>query len=321
MPVTQLCKVLEVSRSGFSAWQTRSDSRHARRDRQLRVLVRASFEVSRQRYGSPRIHEDLIEQRQRVSRKRVVRLMQEEGLKARPRTRFKCTTRSDHDHPVAANLLDRQFTAAGPNQRWVGDTSEFLIGSGTKLYLAAILDLFSRFIVGWALSAVNDRHLTITALEMALTRRGPGAGLLHHSDQGCTYASEDYQDILDARGITCSMSRKGNCWDNAVMESFFSTVKSELGEHFESGGEAKAELFDYIEVFYNQRRRHSTLGQISPAAFERRAAPAAVDAAVPVDALRAPTRDLENRTQRGFPQRPQPFSFSRNNERRDSLTT
>ena len=234
MPVTQLCKVLEVSRSGFYAWQTRSDSRHARRDRQLRVLVRASFEVSRQRYGSPRIHEDLIEQRQRVSRKRVVRLMQEEGLKARPRTRFKCTTRSDHDHPVAANLLDRQFTAAGPNQRWVGDTSEFLIGSGTKLYLAAILDLFSRFIVGWALSAVNDRHLTITALEMALTRRGPGAGLLHHSDQGCTYASEDYQDILDARGITCSMSRKGNCWDNAVMESFFSTVKSELGSRASS---------------------------------------------------------------------------------------
>ena len=217
----------------------------------------------------------------RVSRKRVVRLMQEDGLTARPRKRFKRTTMSDHDQPVAANLLNRQLTAEGPNQRWVSDTTELVIGESGKLYLAAMLDLFSRFVVGWALSAVNDRHLTIKALEMALTRRCPGAGLLHHSDQGCTYASDDYQDLLDARRMTCSMSRKGNCSDNAVMESFFSTVKSELGEHFESGGEAKIELFDFIEVFYNQRRRHSTLGQISPATFEHRAATAAVDAATP----------------------------------------
>jgi transposase InsO family protein len=145
-----------------------------------------------------------------------------------------------------------------------------VIGESGKLYLAAILDLFSRLIVGWAVSAVNDRHLAIKALEMALKRRSPEAGLLHHSDQGCTYASEDYQRILDARGITCSMSRRGDCYDNAVMESFFSTVKSELADRFDSFGEAKMELFDYIEVFYNQRRRHSTLGQISPAAFERR---------------------------------------------------
>ena len=137
-----------------------------------------------------------------------------------------------------------------PNQRWVGDTTEFVIGSSGKLYLAAVLDLFSRFIVGWAVSAVNDRHVTIKALEMALKRRCPDIGLLHHSDQGCTYASEDYQDLLEARGIVCSMSRRGNCWDNAVMESFFSTVKSELGEHFDSHGDAKMELFDYIEVFY-----------------------------------------------------------------------
>ena len=188
-------------------------------------------------------------------------------------------------------------------------------------YLAAILDLFSRFVVGWALSAVNDRHLTIKALQMALKRRCPGAGLLHHSDQGCTYASEDYQAILDAQGITCSMSRKGNCYDNAVMESFFSTVKSELGECFESCGDAKMELFDFIEVFYNQRRRHSTLGQISPAAFERRAAAPAVDAAVPVDAQTAPTRDLENRLDRGFPQRPPPSSLSWKDERRHHETT
>jgi putative transposase len=268
-PVRKLCAWLSVTPSGFYAWCKRPESARAKRDRHLKVLVHASFDASKQRYGSPRIHEDLLEQQERVSRKRVIRLMQEEQLKARVRKRFKSTTMSDHDLPVAANLLDRQFTAEAPNQRWVGDTTEFVIGESSKLYLAAILDLYSRFIVGWAVSPVNDRHLTIKALEMALKRRCPEAGLLHHSDQGCTYASEDYQAILDARGITCSMSRRGDCYDNAVMESFFSTVKSELADRFASFSEAKMELFDYIEVFYNQRRRHSTLGQISPAAFER----------------------------------------------------
>ncbi len=270
-PIATLCHVLQVSPSGFYASRGRPESTHTRDDRRLKVLVQASFDESKQRYGSPRVHEDLLEQDERVSRKRVVRLMQEDGLVARQRKRYKLTTMSDHDQPVAANLLDRQFEADAPNQRWVGDTTEFVIGGSGKLYLAAILDLFSRFIVGWAISAVNDRHLTIKALEMALKRRCPDAGLLHHSDQGSTYASEDYQDVLDTHGLICSMSRRGNCHDNAVAESFFSTVKSELGEHFDSNGEAKMELFDYIEVFYNQRRRHSTLGQISPAAFERRA--------------------------------------------------
>ena len=270
--VAKLCRWLDVTRSGFYAWRARPESMHTRDDRRLKVLVRASFAASKQRYGSPRIHEDLLEQDEQVSRKRIVRLMQGEGLVARARKRYKATTMSDHDQPVAANLLDRQFEADAPNQRWVGDTTELVIGSSGKLYLAAILDLFSRFIVGWAVSAVNDRHLTLKALQMALKRRCPDAGLLHHSDQGCTYASEDYQDVLDTHGIICSMSRRGNCHDNAVAESFFSTVKSELGEHFDSHGDAKMELFDYIEVFYNQRRRHSTLGQISPAAFERQAA-------------------------------------------------
>ena len=265
-----LCRCLRVTRSGFHAWQKRPASAHATRDQQLTVLVRASFAASKGRYGSPRIHKDLQEQQEPASRKRVIRLMQEQQLKARQRKRFKCTTMSDHDLPVAANLLDRQFTAEKPNQRWVGDTTEFVIGESGKLYLAAILDLYSRFIVGWAVSAVNDRHLAIKALEMALKRRCPEAGLLHHSDQGCTYASEDYQRLLDTRGITCSMSRRGDCYDNAVMESFFSTVKSELADRFDSFGQAKMELFDYIEVFYNQRRRHSTLGQVSPAVFERR---------------------------------------------------
>ncbi len=270
--VSELCRALAVAPSGFYAWCQRPESAHAQRDRRLRILVRASFDASKHRYGSPRIHEDLLEQDVRVSRKRVIRLMQEDRLKARIRKRFKCTTMSDHDQPVAANLLDRQFTAGAPNQRWVGDTTEFVIGESGKLYLAAILDLYSRFIVGWAVSAVNDRHLTIKALAMALKRRCPDVGLLHHSDQGSPYASEDYQTILDAHGITGSMSRRGNCYDNAVMEAFFSSVKSELADRFDSCGDAKMELFDYFEVFYNQRRRHSTLGQISPAAFERRAA-------------------------------------------------
>ncbi len=275
MPIATLCRTLRVSRSGFYAWRTRPESEHAQRDRELSLHVRASFETSRKRYGSPRIWEDLVEDKIRVSRKRVVRLMQEQGLRARARKRFKSTTMSDHDQPVAANLLKQEFTAAAPNQRWVGDTTEFVIGSSGKLYLAAILDLYSRFVVGWAVSAINDRHLAMRALEMALKRRCPDAGLLHHSDQGSPYASEAYQDVLGARGITCSMSRRGNCYDNAVMESFFSTVKSELADRFESCGEAKMELFDYIEVFYNQRRRHSTIGQVSPAAFEKRATQAA----------------------------------------------
>jgi len=306
--ITILCRCLRVTRSGFYASQRRPPSRHAEQDNRLRVLVRTSFDESERRYGSPRILKDLLEQEVPVSRKRVIRLMQEDGLKARVRKRFKATTMSDHDLPVATNLLDRQFTAASVNQRWVGDTTEFVIGSSGKLYLAAILDLFSRFTVGWAVSAVNDRHLALKALDMALKRRCPDKGLLHHSDQGSPYASEDYQLRLDAHGITCSMSRRGNCYDNAVMESFFSTVKSELADRFDSCGDAKMALFDYIEVFYNQRRRHSTLGQISPAAFERRAHEEGMDA-------------MENRTDRGFPPRPHPSLFSQKEEQRTEAMT
>ena len=307
--ITMLCRCLCVTRSGFYAWLRRPESKHAQADRRLGVLVRASFDESHQRYGSPRVHADLIDQGVHVSRKRVVRLMRDADLKARVRKRFKNTTMSDHDQPVAANLLDRQFTAEAPNQRWVGDTTELLIGSSnSKLYLAAILDLYSRFVVGWAMSAVNDRYLAIRALDMAIKRRCPGAGLLHHSDQGSPYASEDYQRILDAHGITCSMSRRANCYDNAVMESFFSTVKTELGEHFEAYGIVKAQLFEYIEVFYNQRRRHSTVGLISPAAFERRAAAEGMDPAGSADAKSAPTDPWK--TEDGFPQRPHPSTFS-----------
>ena len=271
----KLCRWLGVTPSGFYAWRTRPESARAREDRRLKVLVQTSFKEGRGYYGSPRVQDDLVEWGERVSRKRTIRLMQENGLKARVRKRYKVTTDSDHDQPIADNLLKQEFTAERPNQRWVGDTTELVIGESGKLYLAVVLDLFSRFVVGWAVSACNDRHLTIKALEMALKRRCPEIGLLHHSDQGCTYASEDYQRLLAARGIVCSMSRRGNCYDNAVMEAFFSTLKGELGECFDSNGDAKTELFDYIDVFYNQRRRHSSVGRISPAECERRKTQAA----------------------------------------------
>jgi putative transposase len=261
---------MRVSRSGFYAWERRPESAHARRDRQLRVRVRASFTTSRGRYGSPRVHADLREAEERVSRKRVARLMREDGLRARGRRRVRRTTIADPTHPVAPNLLDREFTADGPNQRWAGDTTAFALGDGGTLYLAAILDLYSRFVVGWAVSTVNDRQLTLQALERALARRNPNAGLLHHSDRGSTYTSGDYRARLAAHGIACSMSRRGDCYDNAVVESFFSTLKSELADTFTEVATARQELFAYIEGFYNSQRRHSTLGHVSPAAFEQR---------------------------------------------------
>jgi transposase InsO family protein len=292
-----LCRALRVSPSGFYAWRRRPPSEHAKEDERLRVLVHESHERSKKRYGSPRVHRELRKRGEHVSRKRIVRLMQAQDLVARKRRRYKCTTMSDHDQPVAANLLQREFTADAPNQRWVGDTTELYIGeSRSKLYLAAILDLYSRFVVGWALSAVNDRHLTLKALDMALRRRCPSAGLLHHSDQGSTYASEDYQSELSKHGIICSMSRRGNCYDNAVMESWFSRVKSELAENFESYGIAKAELFDYIEVFYNQQRMHLSLDYATPAEHERAAQPTLQVAALARIDLQEQTR-VQNRLQ------------------------
>jgi transposase InsO family protein len=271
--VSILCRCLQVTPSGFYAWAKRGLSARAQRDLVLRTKLRAFHAASGERYGRPRLWKDLKEDGEAVSEKRVGRLMREEQIEGQVPKRFKQTTDSHHTDPIAANLLDRDFTAAAPNQRWVGDTTEFVIGDGgAKLYLAAILDLFSRFVVGWAISAVNDRRLTLKALEMAVQRRCPDPGLLHHSDRGCTYTCEDYQTYLALRGITCSMSRRADCYDNAVMESFFATVKKEEAERFPSYSDAKMALFDYLEVFYNQRRRHSTLGQISPARFEREAA-------------------------------------------------
>jgi transposase InsO family protein len=270
--VTILCRCLRVTRSGFYAWFRRGLSARAQRDLVLRTKLRAFHVASGRRYGRPRLWKDLKEEGEAISEKRVRRLMRAEQIQGRMPKRFKQTTNSDHADPIAANLLDRDFTAAAPNQRWVGDTTEFVIGEHAKLYLAAILDLYSRFVVGWAISAVNDRRLTLKALEMAVQRRCPEPGLLHHSDRGSTYTCEDYQAYLESRGITCSMSRRADCYDNAVMESFFATVKKEEADRFPSYSDAKIAVFDYIEVFYNQRRRHSTLDQICPAAFERRPA-------------------------------------------------
>jgi transposase InsO family protein len=268
-PITTMCSMLRVSRAGYYAWVDRPPSAHAVEDQQLAARVREIHELTKKRYGAPRVQKQLAKAQDiHVSQKRVARLMRQEGLKARPRRRFKCTTMSDHDQPIAANLLDRDFKATAPNQKWVSDTTELLTSNG-KLFLAVILDLCSKFIVGWALSPVNDRYLTIAALEMAIKRRCPEVGLLHHSDRGSTYASEDYQDILAARGVVCSMSRRGNPYDNAVMESWNSTFKIECGERFLNNEVARIEAFDFIEVFYNQKRLHSAIGYMSPAELEK----------------------------------------------------
>jgi putative transposase len=272
-PVQKICATLGVSRSGYYAWRDRPKSAHAKKDDQLRVQVLAAHEIGRCYYGSPRIHRELRDDGVLVSRKRIIRIMQEDGIVARIRRRYKCTTVSDHDQPIAPNLLKQKFEAEVPNQRWVGDTTELLVGENrSKLYLAVIVDLYSRFVVGWSLSARNDRHLVMRALDMALRRRCPDAGLIHHSDQGSPYASEDYRNLLIAHGITCSMSRRGNCYDNAAMESWFSTFKSELGERFDSDAIAQEQILDYIEAFYNTTRRHSALDYTSPAKYERQRA-------------------------------------------------
>ncbi len=270
-PVVTMCRALRVSPAGFYAWRRRPEPPRAREDRRLAVLVREAHERGRKAYGSPRVHADLKLRGVDVGRKRVMRLMRQQGLKGRRRRRFVRTTNSNHGLPVAPNLLARDFSAERPNARWAGDITYLRVGD-QWLYLAVVLDLFSRFVVGWAVSMTIDEELVDKALRRALERRCPDAGLLHHSDQGSQYASQDYRALLKTYRITCSMSRKGDCWDNAVVESFFGTLKTELGESFESAEDAERKLFDFIEVFYNQQRLHSTLGYVSPGAWERQAA-------------------------------------------------
>ena len=268
-PISVLCKVLEVSRSGFYAWIERGCSSRSAADEKLSVHIVAAFNVGRGAYGSPRVHEELKAAGFDVSRKRVARLMAELGLEGRRKRRFKATTDSKRDMPIAENILDRKFEVDAPDVAWVTDITYVWTAEGW-LYLAAILDLFSRRVVGFAMSQHIDRALVLEALRVAVGRRVPNAGLTHHSDRGSQYASGDYQDALDELGVVCSMSRKGNCWDNAVAESFFATLKTECvyTRRFATRAEARETIFEYIEVFYNGRRRHSTIGYVSPVEFE-----------------------------------------------------
>lgn len=262
--------MLKVSRSGFYASRQRPESGRARTDRRVRVLCKEAHERSRRNYGSPRIHKALKRQGVFVSRKRVCRLMKLEGIASKRRRRWTRTTVSGVGLPTALNVLNRDFSPKGPDQSWAGDVT-FLRTPHGFVYLAVVIDLFSRSVVGWAVSALNDTALALAALGAALRRRRPPRGLVHHTDQGSPYTSETYQTFLAQRGIVCSLSRRGNCYDNAVVESFFGTFKTELGEDFESAAEAKRQAFDYIEVFYNQQRMHSALGDMSPAEYDRAA--------------------------------------------------
>ena len=268
-PVAFLCRVLGVSASGYYAWHARPRSVRTGRDHELGARIRAAHAASKGRYGSPRVHAELRASGEHVGRKRVARLMKQAHLAGRTRRRFRKTTDSNHAFPIAPNVLERDFSATAPNQAWVTDIT-FLWTQQGWLYLAAILDLFSRRVVGWATSANVDRHLALAALDHALRTRRPSHGLVHHSDRGSTYASADYRSALASHDIQCSMSRKGDCWDNAVAESFFASLKREVEniEDFESHAQANAVLVDYIDRFYNVQRRHSTIGYRSPVEFE-----------------------------------------------------
>ena len=268
-PVEVQCDVLGVSRSGYYAWRGRAEAPRTREDAEVVIEIKVASEVGRGNYGSPRVHRELRAQGRRISRKRVERLMRQEGIVARKKRRFRKTTDSNHPHPIAPNVLARNFNVELPDTAWVTDVTYVWTHEGW-LYLAAILDLFSRRVVGWAASANNDRALAMSALDRATSARAPAAGLVHHSDRGSVYASGDYGDALTTIGAVKSMSRKGDCWDNAVAESFFATIKGEMIDHenYQTRAVAIAAIGDYIDGFYNPCRRHSAIGYVSPIEFE-----------------------------------------------------
>jgi putative transposase len=269
-PVDLMCIVLEVSRSGYYAWRQRPTSAQATRREQLVERIQAVHQDSRHRYGSPRVHAELQAQGTCCSQNTVAKLMRLRGIRSKMRRRFVVrTTDSRHGHPIATNRLNRQFQQPAANQAWAADITYIPTAEGW-LYLAAVIDLYSRKIVGWATADHLRAELPATALRMALSERKPSQALLHHSDRGVQYACDDYQQLLAKHCLTASMSRKGNCYDNAVMESFFGTLKTELTHHetFTTREEARQTLFEYIEVFYNRKRRHSALGYRSPAEYE-----------------------------------------------------
>jgi putative transposase len=267
-PVAGLCRVLQVSRQGFYASQSRPEAARGVRDRRLSVDIAAIHAASRRRYGSPRIHAELRARGQCTSRKRVARLMRASGLVARRRRQFRVVRPSTALESIG-NVLDRQFAAPAPDRRWVTDITYLTTAEGW-LYLAIVLDLFSRRVVGWATSERLGDGLALEALTLSLARRRPAAGLVHHSDRGPQYVSDEYGAVLGRHGMVMSLSRRGNCWDNAVAESFFATLKVELASEARwlTRAAAQRALFDYIEVFYNGQRRHSSLGYVSPRAFE-----------------------------------------------------
>jgi putative transposase len=268
-PVGLLCNTLSVSRPGYYAHTCRPPSKHTMRDARLGAKIAEIHARSGSSYGSPRVHDELREDGEHVGRKRVARLMQERELHGKRRRRFRITTQSNHALPLASNVLARDFSATAPNEKWVGDITYIWTREGW-LYLAVLIDLFSRRVVGWSMGESLSTELPLRALTMAVTTRKPPRGLVHHSDRGCQYASADYRHVLEAHGIVASMSRKGNCWDNAVAESFFATLKTELIRDidFLTRDQARREVFAYIEGFYNRRRRHSSLGYANPNKFE-----------------------------------------------------
>ena len=275
-PVSLMCRVFGVSRSGFYDAQSRGPTRQERADQRLRVEIGSIHHASKRRYGSPRVHDELKAQGIRCGKKRVERLMREDGLQAKKKRRFRVTTNSTHEHGIAPNLLARQFAVTqveGMDRVWVSDITYVPTREGW-LYLAVVLDLASRRVVGWAMKNTLEAALATDALTMALWRRRPGRGLLHHSDRGVQYASADYRALLAEQGIMCSMSKKGDCWDNAVAESFFATLAWELIEEsdWHTRAEAKRDLFEYLEVWYNRQRRHSSLGYRTPAEYEQQLA-------------------------------------------------
>jgi putative transposase len=269
-PVVVICRVLKVSRSGFFAWLKRPVSKRQRRQEELIEKIRAVHQENRELYGSPRVYRSLLIDGQIVCRNTVAKLMRQVNIRAKTRRRFvPRTTDSTHQQPVADNALDRNFTAMAADRKWVADITYVPTAQGW-LYLAAVLDLFSRKIVGWSMAAHMKTDLVRDALQMALQRRDPKQGLLHHSDRGVQYASDEYQKLLIDQGIQISMSGKGDCWDNAVMESFWATLKMELvyQQEYATQMEARLSIFEYIEVFYNRQRLHSSLGYVSPESFE-----------------------------------------------------
>ena len=268
-PMRTMCRVLDVSESGFFSWKGRPASQRQRDDMIYLAHIRIAFELSNRTYGSPRMHRDLVDEGLSIGRRRTARLMRENGLAARQKRRFKRTTDSTHAWPVAPNLLDQDFAAEAPDQKWSADISYILTAEGW-LYLAVLIDLFSRRVVGWAVSDRLKKDLALRALRMALVTRHPPSGLIHHSDRGSQYCSIDYQAVLRKHGLLISMSGKGNCYDNAVVETFFKTIKSELiwPVSWQTRSQAENAVARYIDGFYNPIRRHSTLGYQSPVHFE-----------------------------------------------------